>query len=311
MDSNLIQLVSRDCNIDKFLNHGYYRSSEIKEYTFEDNKIYIERTCDTIIPLYIISDKPIDYLELFINDKLIISFPLDFCNKLSNKKIITESEYLYTIPWEILKFKPLIILGGTMGSSYQYRDFRIVSSNNCNAKMYIKNTFMDSDERKNLATKPHMIRIKQFQEQQIQVPKNFTESIPINFEGLIKGFFIDNINNIESINNIEFIFNTHCPRLNYNKTMIKLFTHQISENCIYIPLDNTIFNDSTYDSALNCDKIRNQFMIKINSEVNQDIVIRSLVLNVLMFIGGLARVRIDYNFKNSRHHIKFINQKID
>jgi len=261
------------------------------EYIFQNNKLDIDHgSCpsDLMTPLYIYSDHPIDFLEFHMQgSSLIISFPLTFCNILLNFENEV-NEYLYKLPWDLLKIKqiPLIAL--------QYCDisFKLITSHQCNAKLYVKQTFLENDARRIYAETTHDIIIKQFQEQEIQLDSN-QHDIRLNLAGLIKGFFIDNINDIQEINNIKFLLNNNI-RINYNKTMIQLFTKKISDRCIYIPLDNEDFNESTNNASLNCDRFDN-ISLRIDSNVNQNVTIRALNVNILKVMGGMAGLVYHYN----------------
>jgi len=238
-------------------------------------------------PLYIYSDHPIDFLEFHMQGNLIISFPLTFCNILLNFENEV-NEYLYKLPWNLLKIKPIPFVA----LLYCDVSFKLITSHQCNAKLYVKQTFLENDARRIYADTTHEIIIKQFQEQEIHLDSN-QHDIRLNLAGLIKGFFIDNINDIQEINNIKFLLNNNI-RINYNKTMIQLFTKKISDRCIYIPFDDEDFNESTNNASLNCDRIDN-ISLKIDSNVNQNVTIRALNVNSLRVMNGMAGVVYLYN----------------
>ena len=283
------------------LNQGRYAIENV-EYIFQNNKLNIGRRSDLVTPLYIYSDHPIEFLEFFIGGTLIISFPLTFCNTLLNFENEV-NEYLYKLPWDLLKIKPIPLV------ALQYSDvsFKLITSHQCNAKLYARQTFLDTDARRRISQTNQEINIKHFQEQEIQLDSN-QHDIRLNLAGLIKGFFIDNINDIQEINNIKFILHNQ-TRINYNKTMIQLFTKKISDRCIYIPLDNDDFNELNNHGSLNCDRFDIISLI-IDSNVNQNVTIRALNINILRVMSGLAGLVYEYNMTSQYHEDENENENV-
>ena len=83
-------------------------SIENIDYQFQNNEITINRSCDTIIPLFIKSNNPIEFLELYIGSSCILNFPLNFTNILQDFN--RSDEFTYKIPWELFKIKELPII---------------------------------------------------------------------------------------------------------------------------------------------------------------------------------------------------------
>ncbi len=284
------------------INEDRYANENI-EYEFINNKVHIQRTSDLMTPLYIYSDRPIEYLSIYIGGEQIINFPLTFCNTLLN--IENEmNEYLYKLPWDLLKIKPIPLIA----LQYHTIDFKLITSYQCNAKLYTKQIFLENNARQRIVLRgePISIHIKQFQEQQIQLDSNH-HNYQLNFVGIIKGFFIDNINDIQEINNIEFLLN-NATRFNYNKIMIRLFTKKISDRCIYIPLDEDDFNGLNNQGGLNCDRIE-IISLRIDSNINQNVMIRALNVNVLRIESGIGGLVIPHS--PNIPHSPEINKKIE
>ena len=243
----LIQLVAYGAQDASFRTDQVARVAvENVQVSFENNELNIPRNGDTIIPKYINSNHPIEFLEFTIGGSEIIKFPLKFCNILSNFGD-THETFIYKIPWELLNFKPLPLVA----LQFHQVGFKIISNEQCDAKLFYCINYLDDVERRRLATSFHEFIIKQFQEQASEINSN-ENIIQLNLNGLIKGIFIDNVN-IDEINSFQLLLSNHI-RINYDKVMIELFTQKISENCIYISFDNKDFNDLSVNSAINFDR---------------------------------------------------------
>ena len=244
---------------------------------FENNTLRLPRNSDTFIPKFINSNHPIQSLDLIIGGSHITRFPLDFCNKLCK---FNSSEYIYKLPWELLKLPPLYLI------AMQYHDviFKLNANENCIAKLYGCNTYLENDERRNMASSQHSLLFKQFQSQEIEL-NNGNNTIQLNFTGIIKGIFLDNID-ITQINNLSIVLNGH-NRLVYDNAMLNLFTEKISNDCYYLSLDNEPFNNSRFNCALNLDRIDTTNII-INTNQTQNIVLYAININILRIMMGMA-----------------------
>ena len=82
----LIQLVAQGSQNAYFNNsntHAPYATSIIP-VNFINNKLDVPRNADIMRPVYIKSDKKIEYVDYIIGGSLINRIPLEFCNKLNN-----------------------------------------------------------------------------------------------------------------------------------------------------------------------------------------------------------------------------------
>ncbi len=285
--SALIQLAGAGVQ-DAAMNRENRNAQVNVQYSFENNELTLPRYCDTTTPLFIKSNYPIKFLEFKIGDSTIIKFPLNFCNTISN---FTSQDNVYKIPWDLLNLKSIPIVS----LAFSQVKFIIISDHQCDAKLYVCNYYVEDSRRRTLATRCHENLIKQFQEQEIQINEDGVVK-ELLFHGLIKGIFLDNII-IPYVDNIQLLFQGS-PRITYDKFMIELFTHKISDTCIYIPFDNKDFNDLSLNSCINFSRIAN-IAIKINSNILQNITIRAFNHNILRIATGLGGLAYDFPINNS------------
>ena len=116
----------------------------------------------------------------------------------------------------------------------------------------------------------------------------------INFDGLVKGLFIENID-ISKIKSLGIQFNGY-NLFNYNKIMIDLFVQKIGKDIVYIQLDdrNNKFDDFIFKSSVNFSRI-DDIQIKFDTETDQNIRILSLCSNCLMYVEGCVGLTYEYN----------------
>ena len=119
------------------------------QFDFVSKQILVTHMVDEMKPLFITSDKPIDYLLLKLNKFEIIKFPLDFCNKLSdfdhtfNGDDFENINYVYKIPWSYLNMEDLSLIRMTKTKLI----FEILSKYNCTAHLYFQITFLSEGDR--------------------------------------------------------------------------------------------------------------------------------------------------------------------
>lgn len=255
---------------------------------FNNNNLTIDRNGDTCIPLYIKSDKEIKNIELRINCHIINKIPLEFCNKLYGHEIKKDNYFLYKIPWNLMFEKDLYIL-----KVRTKIDIIIESENICDAELYLKYKYLNLQSRRSLYDNDKISFMKNFQWQNYIIKEGQSRN-KINFEGLIKGLFIENID-ISKIKSLGIQIN-RVNRLNYNKTMIDLFVKKIGNDIVYINLDdsNNKFDDYIFTSSLNFSRI-NEVHINIDTEIDQNIRILSLSANCLMYNNIITVLRYPYN----------------
>lgn len=72
--------------------------------------------------------------------------------------------------------------------------------------------------------------------------------------------------------------------------MIELFTKKINDNLMYINLDGTSWDNFTFQGAPNFSRL-NTIQFKMNSDIEQNMSIKILTPNVLMYDNSLAGLR--------------------
>ena len=260
-----------------------------KSYNFVNNKIEIPNNYHKMTPLMIISDNEVKYLKLSLLNNDLITFPLDFCNKLCN---FTNqgNKYIYKIPWDKLKLKPLNVACLT----YASLRFEIISDEDCDVKLYVRNEVLCEIELNKLKMSNHICTINQFQKQTVNLVSQ-NNTINLNFGNSAKGLFMENLD-INKINLFKFYINGSV-RIDYNKIMLKMFSEKISYNCFYVSLDNDLFNNDEWNGSLNLSSIDN-CKIEIDSSVPQSSVnIRILSFNKIKYHDGLCGlIHESYNY---------------
>lgn len=264
-------------------NNNYAISMNSK--IFENNELLIDRSADQIKPLFLKSNHPIDYLILEIGGLAILKFPLKFCNRLFST-INMENGYMYTIPWNKfnMEFIPVISL------QFQIIKFIIISSNLCQAELYIQSKFISNDSRMRLVSENLTLQLRQYQEENIILNQNDNNSTNLNFHGNVTGIFIDNVN-INEITNFKLKLENY-ERINYNNIQLQVFTKEIDNNCFYIPFNdlefsNNLFYNNSESSSIDFSIIQN-ISIEIKSDIEQDIKIRTFSHNILRISSGLS-----------------------
>jgi hypothetical protein len=290
----LIQLVAQGSQNAHFNNTNNNTKSpyatSIVPVNFINNKLDVPRNGDTVLPLYIKSDKKIEYVDYNIGGSLINCFPLEFCNKLNNFETEKEDHFIYKIPDF---FKDIILIY----IQYNTISFHLKLQDNasCQATLYCKYSYLDALGRAALAHNPHNIIINNFQWHDFNIGEGNTEINLDRFNGLVKGFFIENID-IDKVNSIKLSFNNH-TRFEYDKTMIELFTKKINEDLIYINLDDTNWDDFIFHGAANLSRL-DTVQLKINSDIEQHISIKILTPNVLKYTSDVAGLQWVYTPNN-------------
>ena len=235
-------------------------------------------SCDLFYPLFISSPDKLQYLELLIDDKSIVKFPLEFCNKLdvyANEEEINFSDiHVYKLPWQLLKFKPI----PAMRLYGKKIHFVVHSSQSCNyvkCKLYICNLFLsinDSNEIKSLSERKD--EIKKFEEMTYKVQSQENKH-DFTISGVIKGVFLDNVD-FNNITSVKLYFGEY-KRFDFNEDMLMLFADKISDNCYYISFDDTSFNNMSWQSSLNIYEINKSNNVSISIKGSeQTIIIRAL-----------------------------------
>jgi hypothetical protein len=256
---------------------------------FVNNTLDIPREGDTCRPMYIKSDKKINNITFKIGGGIITRIPLEFCNKLYGQQTIKDDYYLYKIPWNLICVTDIYRIKIPFNSI----QFVIDSDNICNAELYIKYVYLDTKPRKELCNTDKQSNIKVFEWETFKINEDKKWN-RLNFTGLSKGIFIENID-ITKINSITLWFGRH-QRFFYNKMMIELFVKKIGQDINYIQLDDAKnnFDEHIYTSSINFTRIDN-ISIQFDTEIEQNIRILNLRANALTYTDNVADLIYKYN----------------
>ena len=157
----------------------------------------------------------------------------------------------------------------------------------------MKYKFLNTQLREALYTNDQYYFMKNFQWKNYIIKEGQSRN-ELNFKGLIKGLFIENID-ISKIKSLGIQFNRKY-RLNYNKTMIDLFIKKISNDIVYINFDdsNNKFDDYIFTSSANFSRI-DEVYINIDTEIDQNIRILTLNANCLQYSQNFINLMYSYN----------------
>jgi hypothetical protein len=264
----------------------HHLSLENKIYKYESDTITIINDHDLCYPLFVTSDTPLKKFILKIDNKIIINFPLNFCDKLLNNNITNGinadlSKYIYKIPWKLLKFESLPILRLKLSKI----EFKVECDDKIDytgVNLYMCNIYLKPDDKQKLENLEKKIdEIKVFQEKNLIINQE-NNKIKLGFEGVIKGLFLDNID-MSQIESFNLLFGEY-DRIAYDSDMLLIFTDKIASDCYYISFDNLPYNDKIWDSSINLTGIEhggNTIYIKIKSSIEQNIIIRALSHDVI------------------------------
>jgi hypothetical protein len=254
-----------------------------KIYKFNGNRLQLQRNSDMMIPLYIKSDNPIDFLTLVVGGTTLCKIPLDFCNKLNGFKINSTTTYKYKLPYELFKIN---IPAAQINGLFSY-ELHIESQHTCNAKLYCKEVIVSTTILNNLQQNPqHHIC---FQEQSVTVISNVVTTLNLYFGNCHKGIFLDNITK-GSIKNVKLVING-APRLDYDKEILDELCQTINDDCIYIPFDCKPFDSDDWNGSLNYSRVTST--LEIQSKINQTISVKGICANT--FTQGQLRYMVNYN----------------
>ena len=126
----------------------------------------------------------------------------------------------------------------------------------------------------------------------------FTYTIKCHFSFLVKGYFIEC--NVVDLENFEYQI-LNITRFDYNKSMIYLYTHRISDNLIYAPLNCKVdYKTIDYASALGNRDTESKFILTFKNR--QSIIgIHAINCNYLMYGSGMGVVRYQRDNRLNKH----------
>ena len=303
MSGELLQLVAGNQNAVMGI-----RNIAHEYYTYESqvlSPVIIDRRADIIVPEYLelhFSNQNrfnIQYIEkltlnMEIGGRKIQQFPLSLLVKL-NQPILCDGKLYINLCFDML-FGELKIIG------LQYHDVRLFFSRDndlsCISRYGIvsKLTYVDSQERRNLAQNSFEDIIQQFSfidiKADINDERQTTDSyeLRLRFSDISKGLFIE-CENVDNLNNIYLRFNGS-DRFNLNRFLIRTKCKKISQHLLYFPFnDGKEYTERTlqsFEGSINFSRIdlislTLKFDIAINS-----VKIYNLQSNLYRQMGGMG-----------------------
>lgn len=210
---------------------------------------------DYLIPQFIYSNNPIDYIKMQINGTEIFSLPLKFCNKLSN---FNEDNNTYILPWKLFNMPEIFIANNNHINLITY------SNNQHEAKLYCTKIMKHRDIIYNYIQSNHIFVWKSIHKEEIRGSYN---RFLLYSRIIFTGFFLDNVD-INAIEYLKLTINNNIY-LDYDNNMIKFFSEKISNNCYYISFNNTSYKENNYRQYINLNQQENCEII-INSSIHQN-----------------------------------------
>lgn len=123
--------------------HSNYAVNIILE-NFVNNKVYVSHSKgDLMRPLYIKSDKKIEYVDYMIGSQRVNCIPLEFCNKLNNFETERDGHFMYKIPDF---FKDIILIAVRYSPIYFHLKLQD-NETSCQATLYCKYVYLNNVKR--------------------------------------------------------------------------------------------------------------------------------------------------------------------
>lgn len=314
MSGSLLQMVSNTA--DQYIRPNanttstYSQDNEIHAFEYvqtqfdganETRYIEIERLSDTVMPSYIIINTNIPMnLEQFITSIGNSKFNME----IGGARIFENRISLYIGLGLIRQLDSVTFSIGIPYSQYN-DDLYLIALQYHRVKCYLKldrfdfisdcslvleYKYLSTNTRRDIAQNSHEKYLQLFQSSYTELtqPTNsITQNLP--FDLISKGLLIEtDINNVSSIR----LKLNGINRWDYNSTMLKLYSRQISPGIFYIPFNSKIdlFNKdiTTYRSGLNFSRIdQAEFTINFSQPVTK-LGVHSLYFNILRIMSGMA-----------------------
>ena len=241
---------------------------------------------------FLTSNVELEKLDIIYGENTLLSFPLDFTNKLMSVFNKETDSFLYNIPWDTLKIDEIQLFKITGGIKIKLTEKKLVSEKGenkykkeLNAKLYGIGTVLSSENKnKILSSNIDSFEIKYFQNQKLVIEKNSEKSIDFEFWGSSKGIFLDNID-MSQINRITINFGQFV-RFDYDKDMLVLLTEKVTSSCYYLSFDDKPYCDKNWESSVNFTGLEgngSKVNIQFDSDINQTVNIRVMVYNELVY----------------------------
>jgi hypothetical protein len=234
------------------------------------------------------------YFELKIGGCTIIKNKLSFFTLVDPIKI-KNNKVIITLPMDYFMNEIYLIKVQYNEITININDIENINLiNNC--ALYGTYRFYDNPERQQIAQQEKDILIQNLQSKYIVLEDPVTEiKMRLCFNHICRGYFIEGpINNLSQI---KLFVNAH-ERLHYDDLMVDLFCKKISDNLIYLPLDNNFnFTDfkeksikDAYRQGLNQSRVDNLSIKLTFIEPTNKAGVHSLTTNKLRYAAGIAGV---------------------
>ncbi len=234
-------------------------------------------------------------LDMEIGGQMIQQFPLSLLINL-NEPIICDEKMYINLCFDML-FGDIKLIG------LQYHEVKVkIRSNNVvscisNYGIVSKLTYLDTDERRNIAQNPREEFIQQISFinvmtnlNDINQTSNIYDISDLPFSNISKGFFIE-CNNVDYLNEIYLKFNSQ-DRFNLNRFLVRTKCKKINQNLLYFPFNYDMnFSDrtaSSYEGAANLSRIDTvNLKLTFDLPIN-NVKIYSLQSNIYRQISGMG-----------------------
>ena len=262
---------------------------KIQKYIFGKKHVHIDSGCFEIKPLYITSNIPLKKMYIALSGITIDEYPLEFCNKICklNKNSGNKtSRYVYKLPWTLLKNNPCYKYN-CIFSPLRFTYEAVENNSNEIVVLYCQKFRVN---RNKWNSNNSIVSYNQFGNNMLSNCKTNTDIDATSIRLSIKGIFLDNID-IDSLKSFEMkmainyggTFESKLrTRIKYDRELLLYATHKISENCLYIPFDNKLFNDMNYEGSFHTSSLK-ELIIHVGSEKDQTFAIRYIQYNCLIY----------------------------
>jgi uncharacterized CHY-type Zn-finger protein len=188
--------------------------------------------------------------------------------------------------------------------SYHEAKIIINKNGNCNnIKLIGKYTYLNTQQRQQMARNSHEDMISQFRYGKF----NYTQGTQLTLEihGNVNGFILSNLN-VNNIKSIKMKIN-NLDRVYYSDNIeILLNTHRINNNTIYVNLNDSHYMDIPTNSSLNCSRIDDIIFIIETEDENIDLHISAYSANILNYASGMSGPK--YAFRNNIIRLRNVQQ---
>jgi hypothetical protein len=248
-------------------------------------------------------------LRMTVGGQIIQQFPLSLFVNL-NEPIICDGKMYINLCFDML-------FGNLKMIALQYHEVRVEFINNfvnCISRygLVSKLTYLDTDERRNLALNPSDDFIQQVSFINVITDLNDINQtsnvydIRLPFSNISKGLFIE-CDNVDNLNNIKLTLNGS-DRFNLNRFLIRTKCKKINQNLLYFPFnyDKEYSNRtiSSYEGAPNFSRIDTvKLKLDLDTPIN-NVKIYSLNANIFRQLSGLGECAFTPEFCSETYELR-------